>query len=95
MGRFERLHWKENSTFKLNDVKNLIQEGFSQIDKSKWLNACNHVKNNIELKCWKEDGIREEISKVVINLESDNESDSESNDDDSSDGDETEDYEWP
>jgi hypothetical protein len=53
------------------------------------------VKNNIELKCWKEDGIREDISKVVINLESDNESDSESNDDDSSDGDETEDYEWP
>jgi hypothetical protein len=40
-------------------------------------------------------GIREEISKVIINLESDNESDSESNDDDSSDGDETEDYEWP
>lgn len=86
---------RENSTFKLNDVKNLIQEGFSQIDKLKWLNACNHVKNNIELKCWKEDGIREEISKVVINLESDNENDSESNDDDSSDGDETEDYEWP
>jgi hypothetical protein len=50
---------------------------------------------NIELKCWKEDGIREEILKVVINLESDNENDSESNDDDSSDGDETEDYEWP
>jgi hypothetical protein len=43
------------------------------------LNACNRVKNNIELKCWKEDGIREDISKVVINLESDNESDSESN----------------
>ena len=85
---------RENSTFKLNDVKNLIQEGFSQIDKLKWLNACNHVKHNIELKCWKEDGIREDISKVVINLESDNESDSESNDDDSSDGDETEDYEW-
>jgi transposase len=41
---------RENSTFKLNDVKNLIQEGFSQIDKLKWLNACNHVKNNIELK---------------------------------------------
>jgi hypothetical protein len=38
---------------------NYIQEGFSQIDKLKWLNACNHVKNNIELKCWKEDGIRE------------------------------------
>ena len=86
---------RENSTFKLNDVKNLIQEGFSQIDKLKWLNVCNHVKNNIELKCWKEDGIREEISKVVINLESDNETDSESNEDDSSDGDETEDYEWP
>jgi hypothetical protein len=33
MGRFERLH----STFKLNDVNNLIQEGFSQIDKLKWL----------------------------------------------------------
>jgi transposase len=86
---------RENSTFKLNDVKHLIQKGLSQIDKLKWLNACNHVKNNIELKCWKEDGIRGEISKVVINLEFDNESDSESNDDDSSDGDETEDYEWP
>jgi hypothetical protein len=46
-------------------------------------------------KTWRNDGIREEISKVVINLESDNENDSESNDDDSSDGDETEDYEWP
>ena len=34
---------RENSTFKLNDVNNLIQEGFSQIDKLKWLNACNHV----------------------------------------------------
>jgi hypothetical protein len=54
-----------------------------------------YIKNNIELKRWKEDGIREEISKVVINLESDNENDSERNDDDSSDGDETEDYEWP
>ena len=38
---------------------------------------------------------KRENSKVVIYLESDNESDSESNDDDSSDGDETEDYEWP
>ena len=28
---------RKNSTFKLNDVKNLIQEGFSQIDKLKWL----------------------------------------------------------
>jgi hypothetical protein len=34
---------RENSTFKLSDVNNLIQEGFSQIDKLKWLNACNHV----------------------------------------------------
>ncbi|CAG2246402.1 unnamed protein product [Mytilus edulis] len=84
---------KENSTFKLNDVKSLIQRGFEQIDSTKWLKSCDHVKNIIEPSYWKNDAIQEEIQKIVIHIQSDSESESEM--DDSSDGDETEDYEWP
>ncbi|XP_063416585.1 uncharacterized protein LOC134698835 [Mytilus trossulus] len=84
---------KENSTFKLNDVKSLIQRGFEQIDSTKWLKSCDHVNNIIEPSYWKNDAIQEEIQKIVIHIQSDSESESEMND--SSDGDETEDYEWP
>ena len=34
----------ENSTFKLNDVKILIERGFSQVTQEKLANAWNHVK---------------------------------------------------
>ena len=78
---------KENSTFKLNDVKSLIQRGFEQIDSTKWLKSCDHVKNIIEPSYWKKDAIQEEIQKIVINIQSDSESESEK--DYSSDGDKT------
>ena len=84
---------RENSTFKLNDVKSLIKKGFDQIDETNWLKSCDHVKNIIEPTYWKNDAIQDEIQKFIINIESDSESDS--NNDMSSDGDETEDYQWP
>ncbi|CAG2205058.1 unnamed protein product [Mytilus edulis] len=86
---------QENSTFKQNDVKSLIQKGFEQINSTTWFNSCNHVKNNIEPKYWQKDAIQDEIQKIIIHIESDSEIESESENDDLSDGDETEDYEWP
>ncbi|CAC5392648.1 unnamed protein product [Mytilus coruscus] len=83
---------QDNSTFKLNDVESLIQKGFEQIDSTKWLKSCDHVRNIIEPSYWKNDAIQKEIQKIVIHILSDSESESEK--DDSSDGDETEDYEW-
>jgi hypothetical protein len=43
----------DNSTFKGEDVKTLINKGFTQIDSAKWLHACEHVNNSIEQKFWK------------------------------------------
>jgi hypothetical protein len=51
------------------------------------------VKNVVETKFWKEDGIREEIPKFIININSDSETES-GNDESESDGDETEKYEY-
>ena len=64
---------RQNSTFKQNDVKELIHKGFVQVDELKRQKACNHVKNVVETKLWKEDGITEEIPKLIININSDSE----------------------
>ena len=84
---------RKNSTLKQNDVKELIHQGFAQVNELKWQKACNHVKNVVETKFWKEDGIREEIPKFIININSDSETES-GNDESESDGDETEKYEY-
>ena len=47
------------------------------------------MKNVVEPKFWKEDGIREEIPKFIININSES-----GNDESESDGDETEKYEY-
>jgi hypothetical protein len=83
---------RQNSTFKQNDVKELIHKVFAQVNELKWQKSCNHVKNVVEPKFWKEDGIREETPKFIININSDSESES-GNDESESDGDETEEYE--
>jgi 2C-methyl-D-erythritol 2,4-cyclodiphosphate synthase len=64
---------RQNSTFKQNDVKELIHKGFAQVNELKWQKACNHVKNVVEPKLWKEDRITEEIPKLIININSDSE----------------------
>lgn len=51
------------------------------------------MKNVVEPKFWKEDEIREEITKFIINIKSDSETES-GNDESESDGDETEEYGW-
>ena len=38
MGGFKGYVGRENSTFKTNDVKSIIQKGFEQITPDKWMN---------------------------------------------------------
>ena len=83
----------DNSTFKGEDVKTLINKGFTQIDSVKWLHACEQVKHSIEQMIWKSDAIQEEIEEIIINLDSDSDSDSDEMSDQTDN--ETEDYEWP
>ena len=83
---------RENSTFKTNDVKSIIQKEFEQITPDKWMNFCKHVEDKVEPKYWKSDHIQPEISKIIINLESDSDTDSESESDLDSDGESTENY---
>ncbi|CAC5395640.1 unnamed protein product [Mytilus coruscus] len=86
---------QENSTFKLNDVKSLIQKGFEQINSTTWLNSCNHIKTTLNQDIGKRMLYKMKFKKNIIHIESDYEIESESENDNSSDGDETEDYEWP
>ena len=65
---------QENNT---SDVKDLIIKGFKTITPEKWNNFCNHVENKIERQYWKSDHIIEEIPKIIINLDSDCDTDSE------------------
>jgi hypothetical protein len=83
---------RKNSTFKQNDVKELIHTGFAQVNELKWQKACNHVNNVIEPTFWKKDGIREDIPKFIININSDSDTES-GNDESENDGDKTEEYE--
>ena len=72
---------ENNTTFKKNDVRVLIGDAFSAIDKKKWKNACEHVKS-IERKYFKSDNVQSvPIAPIVINL------DYSSNDEDYSDSD--------
>ena len=65
-----------NNTLKTNDVKDLIIKGFKTITPEKWTNFCNHVENKIEPQYWKSDHTIEEIPKIIINLDSDSDTDS-------------------
>lgn len=64
---------RENSTLKLSDVKDLVHEGFKRIDKKRWENVCQHVIEKVEAVYWKEDGVHDEVNKIIINLDSDSE----------------------
>ena len=64
----------ENSSFKLEDVRRLVHEGFQRITQERWTNCVNHVVNSVEKKYWKNDGIVDDIPPVIINMDSDDES---------------------
>ena len=91
---------RQNNTFKVNDVKHLIDESFAQIDGKKWKNACKHV-CSVEQQYWKKDNIQgAEVNPIIIRLGDFSSDDDEEEEEDSlcddvvSDGEDTEEYEY-
>ena len=66
----------QNSSFKLEDVRQLIHDGFERVSQERWAKCVQHVVETVEKKYWANDGIIEDIPQVIINLDSDDESDS-------------------
>ena len=60
---------RNNCTFKISDVKRLVNEAFDKITATDWLNAENHVKKT-EQKMRQLDGMQD-YNPVVISLNSD------------------------
>ena len=50
-----------------------MHEGFQYITQSKWQNACLHVEHKVEPVYWQTDGLQQEIPRVVIDFEEDDE----------------------
>ena len=66
----------QNSSFKLEDVRKLVHDGFERISQERWSKCVKHVVEKVERKYWADDGIVEDIPRVVIDLDSDTDSDS-------------------
>ena len=66
---------RDNTTFKVSSVKELVKSGMSRIDQQRWSNACKHVEEKIEETYWKNDGIyaNSQCSRIIINIDSDSE----------------------
>ena len=64
----------DNNTFKLDEVKKMVYDGFSRITRERWNNCVRHVVDVEEPRYWRSDGLTP-ISRVVINLQSDDDDD--------------------
>lgn len=65
---------RNNTTFKLSDVKNLFNKAISEVTSENWQKCIRHV-TEIEKKMWELDNIIDiTIEPIVISLESDGES---------------------
>ena len=69
----------DNSTFKLNDVRDMINDGFTRIDQQAWSHAVRHVVDVVEVKYWTDDGLLN-VEPVIIHLGSDDDTDSDDDD---------------
>ena len=63
-----------NNTFKLDEVKQMVYDGFSRMTRERWSNCVRHVVNVEEPSYLRFDGLNP-ISKGVINLRSDDDDD--------------------
>ena len=70
---------KNNTTFRMSDVKKLAKEALENVTPEKWKKCCDHVVG-IEDYYQKTEGIMQAIEPVVINLGSDVESSNEDSD---------------
>ncbi|KAJ8304190.1 hypothetical protein KUTeg_017773 [Tegillarca granosa] len=86
---------KENKSFKIADVENLIPEAFNSLTVTSWCKAVQHTIKK-ELQYWESEGLTQsKVEKFVINMDSDSDSERDLYDDsgDSDTGDDT-DYYW-
>ena len=62
---------RNNFTFKLSDLKQLIDETFEQVTAEKWANCWAHVES-VEKKYWRNDiAVEKEIERIVMDVNSD------------------------
>lgn len=64
---------RDNTTFKVAEVKELVKSGSARIDQQRWSNACKHVEESVEQVYWKKDGIQSECPRIIIHIDSDSE----------------------
>ena len=65
---------RNNCTFKLRDVKALVNEAFDMVTKRNWEKCVQHT-IKIENELWRHEGIQRAINPVIINLESSDDTD--------------------
>ena len=63
----------ENNTFKLEDVRTMVHDGFRRITQTEWSKCVEHAIKE-EQKYWESDGLLETVPRVVINLDEDSDS---------------------
>nr|CAH7762225.1 unnamed protein product [Callosobruchus chinensis] len=60
----------ENKSFKFSDVKNIFYDAIKRITPDKWKKCIEHVKEKVETKIWKLDGIIDrQVDPLVINFD--------------------------
>lgn len=79
-----------NTTFKISDVRTLVEAGIKTITKRDWENAISHVINKVEIDMRKMDNILDDLEeRIIVHLGED----SDDSDDDSDDDEDDEDLE--
>ena len=58
-----------NTTFKLESVRQLVQQEFSNVTETEWKNCENHVIKQFENGSWKNDGLGKKVQPVIINID--------------------------
>ena len=71
---------RENTTFRMKDVKALVNESLGAVTPDMWQKVVTHVVYKVEAACWKADALQEDMAEQpIIPLgEADTSSDSES-----------------
>ena len=66
---------KENTTFKLPDVQNIVENTIKNISIDRWKACVRKVREEVVESYWKKDGLQAEgIQPLIIHLESEDES---------------------
>ncbi len=59
---------KNNTTFRMADVRNLANEGIARVTREDWRKACDHVLK-VEEEFWRTENLQPAIDPVIVNLD--------------------------